>query len=143
MITAFSRLQPIIPLIFKNSGLRVRSAGVTLNQVFPDWLLVILLSIMLVLLSIRTLQSGIRLHRKEVASRKEGEEDSDTQASRSIVLVGVNVSIDTHVSHLNIRGGDVQTTAQLTGQSMCSTGGCAEFPGTGRLRCLAKDQLII
>lgn len=56
------------------------SLGVTLNQIFPDWLLVILLSIMLVLLSVRTLQSGIRLHRKEVASRNEDEEeDSDSQ----------------------------------------------------------------
>lgn len=47
------------------------AAGVTFNQVFPDWVLVILLSILLVLLSARTLQSGMRLHRKEVASQKE------------------------------------------------------------------------
>ena len=50
-------------------------AGVTLNELFPNWLLVIILSLMLAVLSVRTLLSGLRLHASEVRGKEGNNEE--------------------------------------------------------------------
>lgn len=46
----------------------------TFNQVFPNWLLVVILTFLLVLLSIKTLRSGLRLYAAERRGAEENEE---------------------------------------------------------------------
>lgn len=56
-----------------------------MNVAFPDWLLVIILTVLLVLLSLRTLRSGLRLRAAEL--RNEDSEDEVRGYSPLMTLV--------------------------------------------------------
>lgn len=55
-----------------------------MNEVFPDWLLVIILTILLVLISLRTMRSGLRLRAAELRS-----EEENAQVWLAVLLVKI------------------------------------------------------